>query len=79
MDWDVFWAVFVVMFIAIPLFMIWAFAIVDLFGRPDLRPIAKCLWLFGILFLPVLGTVLYYLFRPVYPVARDRYAADTGG
>ena len=64
MDWDVFWSVFVVIFIAIPLFMIWAFALMDLFQRDDLRGISKALWLFAILILPILGTAIYFLVRP---------------
>jgi hypothetical protein len=70
MDWDVFWSVLVVMFIFIPLLMIWGFAVVDLFTRPDLGGFSKVLWLFGILFLPVLGTILYFLTRPAYPMPR---------
>lgn len=64
MDWDVFWSVLFVMFIMVPLFMIWAFALMDLFGRQDLRGIVKVVWLFFILFLPILGTLVYFLVRP---------------
>jgi hypothetical protein len=71
-------------FVAIPLFMIWAFAIVDLFGRHDLGGFAKVLWLLFIIFLPLIGTICYYLFRPTVLVApsdmgaaRAGYVADT--
>ena len=75
MDWDVFWSVLVVMFIVVPLFMVWIFAIADLFTRVDLRGISKVLWLFGIVFFPLLGTLLYFLTRPAYPMPR-RTEAD---
>jgi hypothetical protein len=80
MNWDVFWSVLFVMFIVIPLFMIWFFAIADLFMRPDLRGITKVLWLFGIIFFPFIGTVVYYLTRPAVVVARGEqpaYVAET--
>ena len=64
MDWDVFWSVLFVMFIVIPIFMIWAFAVVDLFNRRDLRGIAKVAWLFGIILFPIVGTLVYFLVRP---------------
>lgn len=68
MDWDVFWGVLFVMFVTIPLFMIWAFAVMDLFARRDLGGLAKVVWLVFILVLPLLGTLLYYLFRPTVKV-----------
>jgi len=64
MDSDVFWSTLVVLFIVLPLVMIWAFAIVDLFMRHDLGGGMKILWFFFILFLPILGTIVYYLVRP---------------
>ena len=70
MDWDVFWSVLFVVFIVIPIFMIWIFAIADLFMRPDIRGFTKVLWLFGIIFFPMLGTILYFLTRPAVPEAR---------
>jgi membrane protein implicated in regulation of membrane protease activity len=66
MDWDVFWSVLFVMFIALPLLFIWGFAIVDLFTRRDLSGFGKFLWLMFILFLPFIGTLAYYIFRPSY-------------
>ena len=75
MDWDVFWSVLVVMFIIVPLLMIWGFTIVDLFTRPDIRGITKALWLFGIVFFPIIGTIAYFVTRPAYPEPR-RSSAD---
>jgi hypothetical protein len=64
MDWEVFWAVLAVTFIVMPLLFIWGFALVDLFSRPDLGGFGKLLWLLGIIFFPLLGTLLYFIFRP---------------
>ena len=60
--WDVLW----ILFIVIPLIMLWGFALVDLFGRHDIGGWAKAAWLFAIIFFPVLGTLLYVIFRPRY-------------
>lgn len=70
MDWDVFWSVLIVMFIVIPMLMIWGFTVVDLFTRPDIRGLTKVLWLFGIIFFPIVGTIAYFLTRPAYPMPR---------
>jgi membrane protein implicated in regulation of membrane protease activity len=65
MDWTVFWGIMLILLVFLPLLMIWMFAIVDLFGRADIGGFGKVLWLLAILFLPILGTLMYYLFRPV--------------
>lgn len=62
--WDVFWALLIVLFIFIPLLLLWAFALVDLFMRRDLRW-GKVLWLFAIIILPILGPIIYLLVRPI--------------
>jgi hypothetical protein len=69
------------MFIALPLLFIWAFAIVDLFTRHELSGFAKFLWLMFIIFLPLLGTLFYYLFRPAavaYDASPDMASARAG-
>ena len=65
MEWGIFWAVSLTLVVFIPLMMMWLFAIVDLFGRADIGGFGKALWLLAILFLPVFGTLAYYLFRPL--------------
>ncbi len=80
MDWDVFWSVLLGMLIIVPLIMIWAFALTDLFGRDDLRGIAKVAWLFAILIFPILGTVIYFLVRPrITPAAAPMYEQAQAG
>ncbi len=73
MDWAFFWAFNLVLFLVIPLLLIWLFAIVDLFGRHDIGGFAKVLWLLAILFLPILGTLVYFLARPAAPSEIESY------
>lgn len=61
--WDVIWASFILLFVFIPLTMLWVFALVDLFVRPDIRW-RKVLWLLFIVFFPLFGAVIYLLVRP---------------
>ena len=70
MDWGVFWSVLVVMFIIVPCIMVWIFAMADLFQRPDMHGFSKVMWLFGIIFFPFFGTVIYFLTRPANPMPR---------
>ena len=61
--WDVLWAMVIVLFIFIPLTMLWIFALVDLFSRRDIRW-RKVMWLMLIVFIPILGPLVYLLVRP---------------
>ncbi len=60
-----FWDVMLFCFIWIPLVMLWAFCIADIFGRSDMSGWAKTAWLLFVLIIPWLGAVLYMLFRTV--------------
>jgi hypothetical protein len=64
LDWDFIWGTLFVIFIVIPFIMVWVFAMMDLFGRHDMKGIVKVLWLFAIIFFPIIGTLLYFLLRP---------------
>ena len=62
--WDVMWVSFILFFILIPLVMLWAFALLDLFFvRHDIR-FSKVAWLVFIVFLPIIGPLIYLLVRP---------------
>ena len=61
--WDVIWGTFIVMFVLVPLTLLWVFALVDLFGRRDLRWL-KVSWLILIIFVPLFGPLVYLLVRP---------------
>ena len=57
----------------IPVLLLWGYAIVSLIGRRDLPIGAKLLWLLGILVLPIIGSVLYFMLRPA-PQEQNRRA-----
>jgi len=58
--WDFFW----LLLIYVPLVMLWAFALVDIFRRADMSGAGKTLWVVVVVFLPYVGTLIYMLFRP---------------
>ena len=57
----------------IPVLLLWGYAIVSLIGRHDLGIGVKVLWLLGILLLPIIGSVLYFMLRPA-PQDQNRRA-----
>lgn len=69
-----FWQGFFLFLIWLPILICWIFALVDLFQRDDLSGWAIALWLILIIFLPLLGTLLYFVFRPF--TTRDAEAQE---
>ncbi|MGI9584346.1 MAG: SHOCT domain-containing protein [Acidimicrobiia bacterium] len=59
-----FWELIFVLLIFIPLLMLWIFALSDLARRTDISGLAKALWAIAIVFLPLLGMVIYFIARP---------------
>ena len=59
-----FWDFFFLFFIFIPLTIAWVYSIVDVFMRPDVRALGKFGWVLLILFLPLLGMLIYFMARP---------------
>ena len=57
----------------IPVLILWGYAIVSLIGRHDLGIGAKLLWLVGILAVPIIGSILYFMLRPA-PQEQNRRA-----
>jgi len=57
----------------IPVLLLWGYAIVSLIGRPDLGIGGKLLWLIGILVVPIIGSVIYFMLRPA-PQEQNRRA-----
>ena len=57
----------------IPVVILWGYAILSLVGRRDLGIGAKLLWLVGILVVPIIGSVLYFMLRPA-PQEQNRRA-----
>lgn len=62
-----FWWGMIAFFIYIPLIFLWFFTLFDLFGRHDLRGLAKVLWAIGILVFPLIGVIVYFIARPKEP------------
>ncbi len=71
-----FWNAFWLMFIFIPLLLIWGFALVDIFRRDDMGGFSKALWVLVVILLPFFGTFIYLITRPAGATAgrarRDR-------
>ena len=59
-----FWDWFIVLFVFIPLFIAWIYPAIHIFQRPDIGGLAKFLWLLLILFIPIIGMLIYFIFRP---------------
>ena len=59
-----FWDCFILFFIFIPLFIAWIYTVVDIFMRPDVSGLGKFGWLMLVLFLPLLGMLIYFIARP---------------
>ncbi len=62
--WDVLWGSFIFSVIFVPLILLWGFALVDLFIRRGMSAISRVFWLIFIIFLPILGPIIYLLVRP---------------
>lgn len=76
-----FWEAFFILLIWIPLIMVWAFALVDIFRRDDIHGVAKALWIVCVVVLPFFGTLIYLIARPAGATRDERafaeYAAAT--
>jgi hypothetical protein len=59
-----FWDFFFILLIFIPLTIAWIYSVVDIFERPDIGGLAKFLWLLVVLFIPLLGMLIYFIARP---------------
>lgn len=62
-----FWEGFFLLLVFIPLVMLWAFTLIDLFRRRDLSGAMTVVWLLFVVLLPVIGVLVYFLARPVKP------------
>ena len=67
-----FWNFFFLFFIFIPLAVLWFRTIFDIFDRADLNGAKKTLWIFAVIALPLLGTLIYLFTRPVTEQDRER-------
>ena len=54
----------IVWMISIPLIFLWGFTLFDVFARKDHGWVAKVLWAMAIVFLPLIGMLVYVIARP---------------
>ena len=56
--------ILLLLFIFIPLTLLWLFALIDIFARPDVSGWGKAGWILVILLIPWLGALIYIATRP---------------
>ncbi len=66
---DTFWSVFWILFFWIPVVILWAAVIGDIFRRRDLSGLSIAGWLLLLFILPILGALIYFIVRPRHPAA----------
>jgi Phospholipase_D-nuclease N-terminal len=67
-----FWDWFFIFLIYVPLVMLWAFTLLDIFRREDLHGGGKALWVAVVFLLPFFGTLIYLVARPPGPGWKER-------
>ena len=67
--------ILLLLFIFIPLTLLWLFALIDIFARPDVSGWGKAGWVLVILLIPWLGALIYIATRPS-DVEQDVRATD---
>jgi hypothetical protein len=72
-----FWETFFLLLIFLPLMMIWAFALVDIFRRDDIGGVSKALWVLAVFLLPFIGTLIYLIARPAGATEQERMMLDS--
>ena len=71
-----FWETFFLFLLFIPLAMIWAFALLDIFRRDDIGGVSKALWVTCVILLPFVGTLIYLIARPSGATHEERVMID---
>ena len=71
-----FWETFFLLLLFIPLAMIWAFALLDIFRRDDIGGGSKALWVACVILLPFVGTLIYLIARPSGATREERVMID---
>jgi hypothetical protein len=71
-----FWESFFLFLVFVPLAMIWAFALIDIFRRDDMSGWSKALWVTCVILVPFLGTLVYLIARPAGATAQEREMLD---
>ena len=71
-----FWESFFLLLIFLPLVLVWAFALVDIFRRDDIGGGWKAVWVACVILVPFLGTLMYLIVRPSGATKEERAAID---
>lgn len=73
-----FWDAFFLLFIFLPLLLVWAFALYDIFSRKDMSGPWKAIWVLCVILVPFVGTIVYLVFRrPGIVAEADEAPGDT--
>jgi hypothetical protein len=56
-----FWEAFFLLLIFVPLTLLWAMTLFDIFRRPGMSPVSRALWLVAVIVLPLFGTLAYVI------------------
>lgn len=67
-----FWETFFLFLIFLPLALIWAGALLDIFRRDDMGGFSKALWVATVILVPFFGTLIYLIARPVGATPEER-------
>lgn len=73
---NTFWENFFLFLIFLPLAMIWAFALIDIFRRDDIGGGWKAVWVACVILVPFFGTLIYLITRPAGATKEERVAID---
>jgi len=58
------WGLALVVLLLVPVVLLWVYALIDLARRTDQRAWRKVTWIAAIVLLPIVGPLLYVIFRP---------------
>lgn len=73
---NTFWENFFLFLIFLPLAMVWAFALLDIFRRDDIGGWSKALWVACVILVPFFGTLIYLITRPAGATEQERVMLD---
>jgi hypothetical protein len=71
-----FWESFFLFLLFLPLAMMWAFALLDIFRREDIGGWSKALWVTCVILVPFFGTLIYLVTRPAGATREERAMID---
>jgi Phospholipase_D-nuclease N-terminal len=71
-----FWETFFLILIFLPLALVWAGALLDIFRRDDMGGGSKALWVTTVILVPFVGTLVYLIARPAGATPEERAMID---